>query len=43
MFSINNIDGLNKPFQEGGIISPKNQVALMLYFFRVYLKCKKLF
>ena len=36
------IVGLNKPFQGGasGIISPKNQLALMLYFFRVYLKCK---
>ena len=37
------IVGLNKPFQGGatGMISPKNQLALMLYFFRVYLKCKK--
>ena len=38
------IVGLNKPFQGGasGIISPKNQLALMLYFFRVYLKCKNI-
>jgi tyrosyl-tRNA synthetase len=25
-----------------GMISPKNQLALMLYFFRVYLKCKNI-
>ena len=39
------IVGLHKPFQGGatGIISPKNQLALMLYFFRVYLKCKNIF
>ena len=35
--------GLNKPAIESasGIISPKNQISLLLYFFRVYLKCKK--
>ena len=39
-----NIVGLHKPFQGGatGMISPKNQLALMLYFFRVYLKCKNI-
>ena len=43
-FYVKYIVGLNKPFQGGasGIISPKNQLALMLYFFRVYLKCKNI-
>ena len=36
--------GLNEPFQlNNNIISPKNQLALILYFFRVYLKCKIIF
>ena len=39
--STNYIVGLHEPFNvNSSVISPKNQLALILYFFRVYLKCK---
>ena len=43
-FYLKKTDGMETPFQqEQGSFSAKNQVAFILYFFRVYGKCKLYF